>query len=222
MVVPRAMGVAAVTMVSVPVMTSKEYRTPNTARHRNIAVAPRKSRARRRRAARVGAAKEVKKDHGGALVYFIPPWSGNGPAYASRSGLCGLCLIDSSPIAHRYVAAVYGPWAKPGIHAVAFMQSALIGAVEAGTLELNRDRGIHLAYLLLMAFGASGDRVVAEGLVLGEVIAAILAAVMIGRHTFLLNRRLTRVATVHILVGALTRPRLITLEDKRWASSRAA
>ena len=149
----------------------------------------------------------------------------HGRGMGLRMQAVAACVDCALSILHQSHTVTLPHYMDPGqsrASIVAFMQSALIGAVEAGTLELNRDRGIHLAYLLLMAFGASGDRVVAEGLVLGEVIAAILAAIMIGRHTLLLNRRLTRVATVHILVGALTRPRLITLEDKRWASSRAA
>ena len=60
--------------------------------------------------------------------------------------------------------------------------AGFVGAVESVTLELNRHGGIHLVHLLLRALGAHGNRVVIERLLFGEVIAAVLATVMIGRQ----------------------------------------
>ena len=60
--------------------------------------------------------------------------------------------------------------------------AAPVGAVEAVTLELDRQGGIHLAHLLLPALGAHGDRVVLERLLLGEIVSAVLTTVMIGWH----------------------------------------
>ena len=89
--------------------------------------------------------------------------------------------------------------------------AGFVGAVEAVTLELNRHGGIHLAHLLLRALGAHGNRVVIERLLFGEVIAAVLATVMIGRQRIPPTKsyfsRMAQTpchATVHILVAALT------------------
>ena len=59
-----------------------------------------------------------------------------------------------------------------------------IRAVEAGTLEFDRNGGIDLTHLLLAALRAHGNRVVAERLLLGEIVIAVLATVMIGRQRF--------------------------------------
>ena len=89
--------------------------------------------------------------------------------------------------------------------------AGFVGAVESVTLELNRHGGIHLAHLLLRALGAHGNRVVIERLLFGEVIAAVLATVMIGRQRIPPTKsyfsRMAQTpchATVHILVAALT------------------
>jgi len=57
-----------------------------------------------------------------------------------------------------------------------------IGAIEAVPLELDGNSGEDLADLFLIALGADGDGVVVEGLLLREVVTAVLATVMIGRH----------------------------------------
>ena len=69
-----------------------------------------------------------------------------------------------------------------GLSAAYRLLAGLVRTVEAVALEFDRHRGIHLAHLLLSALGAHGDRVVVERLLFGEVIAAVLAAVMIGRQ----------------------------------------
>ena len=87
----------------------------------------------------------------------------------------------------------------------------LVGVVEAGTLEFDRNGGIDLTHLLLAALRAHGNRVVIERLLFGEVIAAVLATVMIGRQRIPPTKsyfsRMAQTpchATVHILVAALT------------------
>ena len=82
-----------------------------------------------------------------------------------------------------------------------------VGAVEAGPLELDRHRGINLADLLLAAFRAYGDRIVGERLLLGEVVVAVLATVMVSRHDILALRTIPNFLTGHILVRSLRRPR---------------
>ena len=81
-----------------------------------------------------------------------------------------------------------------------------VGAVEAGPLELDRHRGINLADLLLAAFRAYGDRIVGERLLLGEVVVAVLATVMVSRHDILALRTIPNFLTGHILVRSLRRP----------------
>lgn len=86
-----------------------------------------------------------------------------------------------------------------------------IRAVEAGTLEFDRNGGIDLTHLLLAALRAHGNRVVAERLLFGEIVIAVLATVMIGRQRIPPTKsyfsRMAQTpchATVHILVAALT------------------
>ena len=85
--------------------------------------------------------------------------------------------------------------------------AGFVGAVEAVTLELNRHGGIHLAHLLLRALGAHGNRVVIERLLFGEVIAAVLATVMVSRQSILASTRFSNFLTGHILVRSLRRLR---------------
>lgn len=57
-----------------------------------------------------------------------------------------------------------------------------VRAVEAAALELNRRSGIHFMNLLFGAFRANRDRLVGKRLHHGEIVIAILAAVMISRQ----------------------------------------
>ena len=82
-----------------------------------------------------------------------------------------------------------------------------VGAVETGSLEFDRRGGIHFADLFLAAFGADGDRVVGERLLLGEIVFAVLATVMISRQSILASTRFSNFLTGHILVRSLRRPR---------------
>ena len=61
----------------------------------------------------------------------------------------------------------------------------LIGTVEAGTLEFDRNGGEDLADLFLTALRANGDRIVIKRLLLGEIVIAALATVMVSRHDIL-------------------------------------
>lgn len=65
---------------------------------------------------------------------------------------------------------------------VGFLLAGLIRAVETVAFELDRYGRIHLAHLLLSTLRAYGDRVVVERLLFSEVIAAVLAAVVISRQ----------------------------------------
>lgn len=58
----------------------------------------------------------------------------------------------------------------------------LVGVVEAASLEVDGDRGIHLVDVLSLALRALRQRVGGDGTLNGEVITAILATIMIGGH----------------------------------------
>ena len=60
---------------------------------------------------------------------------------------------------------------------------------------------------LSAAFRAYGDRIVGERLLLGEVVVAVLATVMVSRHDILALRTIPNFLTGHILVRSLRRPR---------------
>lgn len=81
-----------------------------------------------------------------------------------------------------------------------------VGAVETGSLEFDWRCGIHLADLFLAAFGADGDRIVGERLLLGEIVVAVLATVMVSRQSILASTRFSNFLTGHILVRSLRRP----------------
>ena len=61
--------------------------------------------------------------------------------------------------------------------------------------------------LFLATFGADGDRIVGERLLLGEVVVAVLATVMVSRHDILALRTIPNFLTGHILVRSLRRLR---------------
>ena len=62
-----------------------------------------------------------------------------------------------------------------------------VGPVEPAAFERDRHSGIHFMHLLGAALRAYLDRIVAERLLLREVIPALLAAVVIDRHSRLLT-----------------------------------
>ena len=65
---------------------------------------------------------------------------------------------------------------------------ALVGAVEAGTLEGHSDGVVALAQGFFAALRADAQRIIAKGLALFKDVVAILALVNVDRHIVLLCR----------------------------------
>ena len=57
-----------------------------------------------------------------------------------------------------------------------------VGVVEATSLEIDGDRGIHLMDFLGLALRALRQRISGDGTLNGEVITAILATIMVSGH----------------------------------------